>query len=177
VFDKFYNRLMRVLYNVRLLSPQVDEKATGPDESIARIFLDGKWAFQVERYPDFYSAYWPTDIVPSKFMGLAKNMGAAYDSPVIMYLKSTRRNDSYKFADVLERLNSLDDDCLLLRISVGGFDLGWHFDNLTGRYLSGMSAQHRDLDFLGRLYEMTNRLPFPYREVAKVLAGYEERKN
>jgi hypothetical protein len=153
------------------LKPVIVEKKITDEESIATVFYDKEWAFQVEKYPEFYSAYWPTQLTPSEFVSVAKEMGALHDSPVIIYLKSTRINHKYKFSEVENMVKLLDDDCLFLRVSLKEFDVGWQFDNLTGRTYIGFSSERQNFEPLKQLYDRTSGFSLP-EEIRQILQTY-----
>lgn len=155
------------------MKPEIIEKKITDQESIVTVLYDKEWVFQVEKYPEFYSAYWPTQLAPSEFVFIAKKMGALDDSPVIMYLKSTRRNDKYKFSEVEDMIKSLDDDCLFLRVSLKDFDIGWQFDNLVGKTYVGFSSERENFDSLKQLYDKTSGFSLP-EEIREILQIYKE---
>jgi hypothetical protein len=172
-YRKFLNLIKRYMYEVGILKPEIIEKKTAIGESIATVLYDKELVFQVERYPEFYSAHWPTHLTPSKFIIIAKEMGALNDSQVVAYLKSTRRNEKLKFSDVEGKAALLDDDCLFLRVSLPDFDIGWQFDNLTGRALAGFSSERQKIDSLKYFYQKTAKFSFP-EEARKLLLLYKE---
>jgi hypothetical protein len=143
------------------------------------VLHEEQWIFKAERYPEYYSAYWPTRILPSGFVRTAKVLGAEKHHDTIIYRNSMKVNEHRTFGEVQDfhlEPNDMDNDYLFLRITLPNFDIGWQLDDVTGRNLAGFSSDSKSLRALRRFYAMTSEFPYPERDVERILKNYAERE-
>jgi hypothetical protein len=144
------------------------------DRIRSKIRSSGKTVLQVERYPEFYSANWPTGMRASEFLSLLEKLMVPSSSQAIMYTRSKPENGEYKLSDVKTTKN-LDEECLFLRVNSDQYNVSWHVAE-TGNpgeiKVLGFLSKRKNLETLRRVYKDTTGLDVPKDILENTLSDY-----